>query len=560
MDISKENQLSELVIRHLQGENSPQELQQLKELLNDDAEAVELYVEYMMQFSALSQPGNITIEDFPETPSPSMLDTSLWTALSKYEKEAPAIEIPVEKLPRELIQKVVYPPKERRKLSTFSKVFLSMNAAAILFFVLFVRFAPPKDGVEVATLLDSINAKWADASLSMQSGTRLRSDKTPLLLREGLVKIKFDNNAHVTFEGPAEFQIFDDDMIKLNYGKVYSQVSPEAYGFQISTRYARIIDLGTEFGVKEDIDGDTEVHVLKGQVNLITNISGKKINIDLLAGSARAFNAQTGDLKEIPCKVNLFARRIDSNTNLVWQGQDTLDLADMVGGGNGLGTGKQSLALTLNDVMITSDAPVKAVQNAQSVNYKIPSSPFIDSLFIPKGKTHICSKEEIVAEFPNTSGITFGCVANKGIIAEPGEGWDNTLLLGGKEYGTPGAGMIHIHSNLGITFDLNQIRQHIPGLKIVGFSSLCGITETAQQMPGYNSAVHSWVDFWVLVDGVIRFKKEHVSLTSGPVPIDIALEETDRYLSLAVTDSDGSILYDWSIFARPQLTIIPAEK
>jgi hypothetical protein len=475
--------------------------------------------------------------------------------LAEYERIAPAIETPQGKPGDELIQKVVYPPKEKRRITKFN-IFMLFNAAAVILFLLSLRFVPSRGGIEVATLTDSLSAKWAEGSFPIKTGTRMTTGNERLLLREGYAELLFDNQTRVTLEGPAEFQISAADRICLNYGKVYLAVSKEAIGFSVYTPNTKIIDMGTEFGVKTATDGSTELHVLKGKINLLAGIT-TKVAMEVIQGKAKNVSGSTSQVHDIPVNETEFVRSIDSKHDMIWRGQRQIHLADIVGGGNGLGTGKQSMALTLKDTMIASNMPVHLLKYDKSATIQIRSNPFIDSLFIPKGKTHVCSKEEIVAEFPDTSGSTFGCVTNRGIAAEPGEGWDNTILLGGKEYGTPGAGMIHIHSNLGVTFDLNQIRQSIPGLKIVGFSSLCGITETAQQMPGYNSAVHSWVDFWVLVDGVIQFKKEHVSLTSGPIPIDIKLNANDRYLSLAVTDSDGSVYFDWAIFAQPKLEISP---
>ena len=82
MNLSKEYKFNELIMLNLQGASTPQEYHQLKQMLNDDPEAIELYVEYMMQYSAFIQPGKITTKDFPEETLSSLLDTSLWMALA----------------------------------------------------------------------------------------------------------------------------------------------------------------------------------------------------------------------------------------------------------------------------------------------------------------------------------------------------------------------------------------------------------------------------------------------------------------------------------------------
>jgi hypothetical protein len=541
-------ELSKLILELTEGTISSDRMEILDQLLYQSPEAMDFYRDFIKNAIVLKRISVLQNQD------EELIKPDFWHALAEQEKVAPAVQIPQEKLIEESIQKVQR-QSVQIKINRGSLITLLLSVAAMLLFVLAIRFVPSKSGIEVATLTDSIKAKWTDAGTPMGKGVRLATGSTGYLLREGIAQIEFDNKAKVTIESPAEFEIVTGDQVKLNYGRLYATVPQRAIGFAVQTPSARIIDLGTEFGIDASTGGDTSLHVIKGKTTLIAGEKSSKISMEVNAGKAKRVSGTTFHVSDIACETGLFVRDINSDRKYVWKGQMELDLADMIGGGNGLGTGKQSLALTINDLVIASDTPVNLLKNTQSVNYKIRSNPFIDSLFIPKGKTHLCSKEEIVAEFPATSGETFGCVTNRGIAADPGKGWDNTLLLGGKEYGSPGVEMIHIHSNLGITFDLNQIRQSIPALKIVGFSSLCGIPETAQQMPGYNSAKHSWVDFWVLVDGVVQFKKEHISLTSGPIPIDIKLNANNRYLSLAVTDNDGSILYDWAIFAQPKLEI-----
>lgn len=554
MDISRENKLSELIMRHLQGDNSPQELQQLKQLLSDDAEAVELYVEYMMQFSALVQPGKVVIEDFSQEPSPSMLDTSLWMALSKYEKEAPEIELPQEKPPRELIQKVVYPPRERRHFSRFS-IFILLNAAAVFLVIVFLRFASPEAGIEVATLTDTINAKWADVGVPMQIGTRLSNNKTRFLLREGLAELKFDNNARVTIEGPAEFQILDADMIKLNYGQLYSHVPPEAFGFQISTQHAKVIDLGTEFGVKVGIDRDTEVHVLKGQVNLVSGVLNKKINIDLLAGSARKLDTVTGELKEIPCKNHLFARQIESKTNTIWRGQKTLDLADIVGGGNGFGNGIINSGFDAETGQRCLEVRTIDLMNGTNQYKPVTESGLIDGVFTLNNRERRVRVDSAGHSFDPgylTEGKYWGYIMDGAFHLGLGVP-RHTLMLDGQPCGTRDNPAIGIHSDMGITFDLNEIRKQVPEISIGAFTAKVGVSETVANIPKEHFGK---VDFWVLLDGEVKFSKR-IHWQDGSCLIDLPVQLDNRFLTLIVTDAGDhdNISYDWAMFVNPALEL-----
>jgi len=424
----------------------------------------------------------------------------------------------------------------------------------MILFIISIQLSPVSLR-EVATLADSMNAGYADGNPAIPAGTRMKTDGGLISQERGIVKWLYDSNVEVVIEAPAKYEFKSAEELHLYSGRVFAKVPPSGRGFTISTQLSKAVDLGTEFGVICQRDENTELHVFKGKTMLIAGKSRAfKTTEEISTGQARSVDA-TGNISAISLREKEFVRDISSKSKLVWRGEP-INLADIVGGGNGFGSGRQFSALTIDDRIIASDTARIVLTCTESANYEILSNPLIDSLFIPKGKTQICSQKTVFTKFPDTAVSTFGCVTNGGIVAGPGDGWSNTLLLGGKEYGRLESPMIHIHSNMGITFDLNHIRQSIPDLRIVGFSSLCGITETAQQMPGYNSAKHSQVDFRVLVDGVVQFKKEHISLTSGPIPIDIKLNANDRYLSLAVTDSDGSVYYDWSIFAMPRLEVI----
>lgn len=534
MDISKENKLSELIMLHLQGGNSPQELQQLKQILNDDIEAVELYVEYMMQFSALNQPGKIIIKDFPEESSSPMLDTSLWMALSKYETEAPEIEIPKEKPRRELVQEVVYPLREKRKQSTFSKIILVMNAAAILFFALFLTFAPPKGGIEVATLMDSLNAKWADLALSQ--GVRLKSDGKPLMLREGMAELIFDNNTKIVIEAPAEFELVSKEQIYLRYGRLYATVPVEGVGFSVNTSSSRIIDLGTEFGVDADAHGDTFLHVIKGKTVLIAGEKSNKKTVAVAGGDAKKVSAQSQKISDIPCNDRLFVREIDSSRNLVWRGQTELSLADIVGGGNGFGKIRSLIGL---DPGTGQYSPIDWQRRSAEHNYSlVPDSEFIDGVFVPDGGSEgsiIISSAKDTFQCPDTIGeYTYGITVYAGdieklhdsipLVSIPQAVFDGHPYLNDE--------IMMIHSNAGITFDLEAIRQSLPGLALTHFKAFGGITESLRNTKtGLPEA-----DFWLVVDGQIRYEKKALTIEDGRVSFDVELSRGDRFLTLIVAD------------------------
>lgn len=537
--------LSDLVMLTLDGSAKQEHYTLLNELLRQSEANRRIYMEFMTTYVDLNYYDGVF--NLPNDENVLDFDSGVWQAFAEDEKKAPKVEIQKEQAQRELIQKVVYPPRAKRKLSKFNSVLLAMNAAAILFFVLFIKFAPLKGGIEVATLTDSIDVKWADASNSLKKGARLCTGKTSFVLREGLVELKFDNNTQVTIEGPAGFQILDGDMIKLNYGQLYSQVPAEAYGFQICTRYAKIIDLGTEFGVKEGIDANTKVYVFKGQVNLISNRLSNKINIDVFAGSARELNSATGELKEIPIENNLFARQIDSMTKFIWRGQNSFNLADIVGGGNGLGTGEIGKGISLTTGSRVSDFNWSSRQGRGGY-LNVSELPFVDGVIVPDsedGTLQVSSKGHIFRECPNTSGLYYDEIRNGGSIRMTDSRSSVPMLFDNELYGTSEKPLLFMHSNSCITFDLNAIRESLPGIGITSFRSRCFLFAKP------NTTKLNKSDIFVLIDGETKFKKIGFDQYGVVLNIDIPITESDRYLTLIATDGGDSIVLDWVGFAEP---------
>jgi hypothetical protein len=129
----------------------------------------------------------------------------------------------------------------------------------------------PKDSAmaTVATLTAERECVWQADSRAQRPrvGRRLQTNET-LLLRSGVAKITFENGAVVHLEGPARFVVQSSDKGLLERGVLLAQVPRRAIGFRIATPTLEVIDLGTEFGVQAEPQGVTEVHVVRGLVEV----------------------------------------------------------------------------------------------------------------------------------------------------------------------------------------------------------------------------------------------------------------------------------------------------
>lgn len=541
-----------LFVKSVDGQITPEEVQQFNALLSAYPDLEDYYIQCVRLQVGLRE---IRIfNDFYMGNEPDYKNQALWKEFAEYEKIAPNVEIPIAAKESEEDEKPDEIKKVSPKVSKFSIFSLLLSSAALIFLIVYALFVPSNRGIEVATLSDSLNAKWADSDRVMRDGMRLVTKSDSLWLQEGIAKLVFDNGSVVVLEGPSNFEILTEDQIQLDYGRLYASVPKKAMGFTISTANAKIIDLGTEFGVKADPDG-MEVHMLRGKTLLISG-SGKdpRNQYELSQGQAKAV-LKTGAVQDISLKAKSFVRRIDSRAGMIWKGQDHLDLADIAGGGNGLGTG--TLDIGIDPI---TGRPSKVITNTNNEvvpneYHPVPSNPFIDGIFIPNGRTKqiISSQGHIFQECPITSGNWYISLVNTMRKISDTQGTQN-----GAASDALYAPCLVQHANMGITYDLQAMRSLLPDVNIVRFQSKFGVGKETDRPCS--------ADFWILVDGKLRYKKTQVK-EKTLFSVELELSEKDRFLTLVTTegqDSEGRVFddfgvttidSDWCRFADPVLVL-----
>jgi len=552
MTMSEMHNFIELILKYREDRITDAELEQFKAQLRSNASARRLYVETLVMHSVFAGRKSPDVEVDTSFLRNKSWDAELWNEFAEYEKTARRVEVASD----EERPAAVEPRLERKRVQkTFhrgSLVTLIASAAALVMLVLYAKYVPPRHyGYPVAVLSDHINAKWADLKSPLAKGDTFVTSGKSWLLREGYAELMFENNTRVTFEGPAEFQILTDDQIRLSYGRLYAVVPQEAIGFTIKTPIAQIVDLGTEFGIEASLQGDTSIHVMKGKTMMIAGDRSNKLSVEIDKGIAKMVSAESLAVSDIAYREQHFVRDIDSANQVIWNGQTAIDLADIVGGGNGFGGGVQDAGIDVATGKTMRALPSEFVQTGSSGYRRVDNSPFIDGVFIPgleDGPTRISADGTICAVFPGTSGRYWGHILNGAF--HYGEGVPrHELRLNGRVAGQPDNPAITIHSSQGITFDLAKIRKTIPGGSLSMFRSMIGISETVREFGQEPTAV-----FWVFVDGRKVCERKMSSLDAA-VPLEIPLGAADRYLTLAVTESDDSWGHDWTMFGRPELVI-----
>lgn len=554
LDLLQQKQIMDLLVLSLEGEAAEEDRRQLGAILDASPEAREYYLRAVTMAECIRKM-EWEAEELETADRLGSLNDDLWAALAREEKTAEAIvpERPEGDLPVRPLKAAVCPAP--RKINKLSLVTLIVSSAALIFLFVLIQITPPDVRQEVATLADSLQAKWSDASI--KKGQRFLTSSGDILLQEGFAQLLFDNNAQVTVEGPAKFEILSEDRIRLHYGHLYSTVPAEAIGFSVATHNALVIDLGTEFGVGVDMEGNTELHVNRGKTMLVSGEEEDKTGIEVTRGLARKVAALTSQLTEIPCDEKQFVRAINSRNRMIWRGQPQLSLADLVGGGNGWGTGQSEIGI---DPLTGKRVSFRGVDREGTGDYvPLASDPYIDGVFVPDGKTPqvVSSEGHIFEECPETNNVFFAEIINgsgrqisQTIVEQP------ICQLGGRVYGTPDYPALFMHANLGITFDLDAIRADLPQQTIERFTADAGLSSDITR-PG-NAEIR------VLVDGEVRFTAR-VNDPQQVVRIDVPLKPAERFLTVLTTDGgdedhpdvagERSTDSDWCIFGGPSLEL-----
>jgi hypothetical protein len=559
----------QLVLKFKDQTITDEEQLRLDKALREEPENCELLMQVVEVYTRLMRSEAIAA---PASNGLNFAADEMLHQFSEWENVAPSV-IAEEASPadRPLIRKVVR-EKNTYHMNKTSAVMALLSMAAVLFIVVFFRFAPARS-MEVATLTNSMDAVFVNSE-NPTVGGRLSCHVRPLWLQKGVIEITFDYGASVVIEGPAQFQLNTAENIALYSGRLYAHVPGHSKGFIVETTSSRVIDLGTEFGVRVDFDGSSAVYMIKGKARVFSGTKGQTGEGEILtAGQARRVDRR-GAIETISMREDEFARQCLSHLGVVWRGE-AVDLADIVGGGSGLGDGQLQNSI---DPLTGAMGSWKVSPNRQGggVYVSVADSKLIDGVFVPDGgdgpiqvtsANHLWHAPDTSSMFKynivNSLRIPANLAGYADYVETPGRPKEDMLLaeaateripvrglglMGGGTVPTPSDSSIFLHSNLGITFDLEAIRRVLPNEGIKAFTCTFGIGEITS-----NSG--QILDVWILVDGQARFERQGVS-SSMVLDIAVELSRTDRFLTLVVTDGgDHAFSFDWGLFMNPRLEL-----
>jgi ferric-dicitrate binding protein FerR (iron transport regulator) len=247
--------LTELIGKAIQGEATPEERARLTELLLKDADARRAWREHVNVHVGLknycAMPGTVA-DSLPEAP-------------------------------------------RRRRWPVVAAAAVLLAAAGLLA----VRTMP---GAPLGRLSRVSQAAWTGRAPAV--GAAVVAGR--LELSAGFAEITLENGIRLVLESPVAIDLRSADRARLERGRVVAHVPPEGRGFTVETPGARLVDLGTEFGIGVRDDGQTEVQVFQGEV--VAELKGAAAR-RLEAGTALRIEAGTSKgSTDIPFEPERFVR------------------------------------------------------------------------------------------------------------------------------------------------------------------------------------------------------------------------------------------------------------
>jgi hypothetical protein len=265
-----------------------------------------------------------------------------------------------------------------------------------------------------------------------------------------------------------------------------------------------------------------------------------------------------GDRDISPTESQQLARRKEELTNQLAQVRGEIarlegkgwSLADIVGGGDGRGSGKKGRGIDLRSgrpidekLGYHRDLPLNQLKSVKFDEPKEKSQPFVKWVFIPDGRTTVSVDDSFeVKGIPATSGHAWDAIRNGPLNAQV------STKLAGVDYASSDHSILGLHANGGITFDLTRLRNAeaaaTAGFQftaVVGFGSGAGGAGTL-------------ADFSVFVDQELKFQKLKMQKDETS-KLEIAITADAKTLTLIATDGGDGISHDLLFLGDAQLRL-----
>ena len=215
-----------------------------------------------------------------------------------------------------------------------------------------------------------------------------------------------------------------------------------------------------------------------------------------------------------------------------------INLADIVAGGNGFGTGTKGRGIhPVTGQATTGETGFIEIKQPDQL-VAVSGNKFVDGVFVPKSDTAIVSSTGIkISDLVPTSGKTWDYFK-----FGPSSG-ATVNSIDGTDYRSDPNWMLAMHANKGITFDLGAMRTAAE-FTSARFRTLFGHGGKKGE---------SRLDFRVYLDGKLALSVRNFRAQQPGRPVDIELPAAARFLTLIVTEGGQGISHDQAILGNPRI-------
>jgi hypothetical protein len=215
-----------------------------------------------------------------------------------------------------------------------------------------------------------------------------------------------------------------------------------------------------------------------------------------------------------------------------------IDLADIVGGGDGRGSGKNRVGIDSRNGKEVDAAP-RGYLSAIKVNAPKPGpTKLVNAVFVPHGpgEVPVTTTGLTVQGIPETSKAGWDAIRNGPVAAQ------HSTKLDDVDYAKAGHTVLGLHANAGITFDLAEI---LAVVKVADprFRAVVGYGGTTPE---------AGADYFLFVDGGLM-AKGRIGADDGGTPLDVSLPPSARFLTLIATDAGNGIGHDQIFFGDARI-------
>lgn len=210
-----------------------------------------------------------------------------------------------------------------------------------------------------------------------------------------------------------------------------------------------------------------------------------------------------------------------------------LDLADIVGGGDGSGKQRRETGIdpSTGKMMRQKQGFLQPVQPNTFQRVNLTGQPsYIDGVVVPDGQQDVplTSTGLTVRDLPATSGKAWDAIRSGAVNAQA------STRIDGVDYASGDHRLLGLHANAGITFNLEMMRGALgPGR--LRFTATLGYGGTATR---------AIADFHVYVDGRLVMRRMRFGAGEGGTRLDIPLASGAKFLTLVSTDGEDGISHD----------------